>query len=707
MRQVRKARDGSRKQTLPVRSAAKAAKPGDQSPKKNGARDRPYELRISRLTVDKLGVKLYDKASAVVAELIANGYDADAEKVTVLLPLGVPLATHVGGQIRDRSYSIVVEDDGHGMTPDEAIDFFLRVGADRRERANGGARSRHKGRPVMGRKGIGKLAPFGICRRIEVWSAGGPKTRKGYAITHFFMDFDQIVKDVDEPVTLKKGSDDREWSQKSGTRIRLTSFLAKRVPDEETFLRQLAVRFTFARPDFSIFVIDTTTEREPIKVNPLAIPLLDNSRIELADRPVIADDGTQLPVSGWLGMAKEAYKNEEMMGVRLYARGKIVGVTRDFNQPAGFTGEFATRSYLVGQVEAEWLDLDEGDDLVRTDRQDILWDSEYGQLLRNWGADLIREIGRISKEPRRVRVREEFMKRSNIQERAKEKYGDRDVARVAVELAKKFGGFAAEDELKDDDYVADLSEIILSVAPHQALMEAFHELAAQADRGDASLQQLTDIFDKVRIAELASYAQIASQRVRVIKELQEIIEKSLDEREFQALLARAEWLIEPSWTVITKNQGLKSFKQAFEHFWKQKTGETVTLAIGYLDKRPDFTLVSIGGTLHIVEIKRANHKFDDNDFERLNNYVDAFEEFFADNPVIAQEFPKGWRIDLVADGENLKKSSNKKAYQKIQDDEHLSRIGWRDFLARTQKVHEQFLDAHDAALEKLGAGRVT
>lgn len=253
----------------------------------------------------------------------------------------------------------------------------------------------------------------------------------------------------------------------------------------------------------------------------------------MADRPVIADDGTQLPVSGWLGMAKEAYKNEEMMGVRLYARGKIVGVTRDFNQPAGFTGEFATRSYLVGQVEAEWLDLDEGDDLVRTDRQDILWDSEYGQLLRNWGADLIREIGRISKEPRRVRVREEFMKRSNIQERAKEKYGDRDVARVAVELAKKFGGFAAEDELKDDDYVADLSEIILSVAPHQALMEAFHELAAQADRGDASLQQLTDIFDKVRIAELASYAQIASQRVRVIKELQEIIEKSLDERSFR------------------------------------------------------------------------------------------------------------------------------------------------------------------------------
>ena len=38
-----------------------------------------YTMRISRLTVDKLGVKLYDRVSAVLAELIANSYDADAE----------------------------------------------------------------------------------------------------------------------------------------------------------------------------------------------------------------------------------------------------------------------------------------------------------------------------------------------------------------------------------------------------------------------------------------------------------------------------------------------------------------------------------------------------------------------------------------------------------------------------------------------------
>src|SRR6266481_5286622 len=62
------------------------------SASKRQSADSPYQLRISRLTVDKLGVKLYDKASAVVAELIANGYDADAEVVTVKIPLGTALA---------------------------------------------------------------------------------------------------------------------------------------------------------------------------------------------------------------------------------------------------------------------------------------------------------------------------------------------------------------------------------------------------------------------------------------------------------------------------------------------------------------------------------------------------------------------------------------------------------------------------------------
>src|SRR5580658_99908 len=93
-----------------------------------------YKLRISRLTIDKLGVKLYDRVSAVVAELVENSHDADAKKVWVEVPLNTVLAAKDPdtGEPVDKGYEIVVRDDGHGMTPGEAKAFYLQVGRDRR-----------------------------------------------------------------------------------------------------------------------------------------------------------------------------------------------------------------------------------------------------------------------------------------------------------------------------------------------------------------------------------------------------------------------------------------------------------------------------------------------------------------------------------------------------------------------------------------------
>src|SRR3990172_4674297 len=112
--------------------------------------DRAYLMRISRLTVDKLGVKLYDSVSAVVAELVANSYDADATKVTVRLPLGTLLARRRDDGTFEQlgEWSIEIVDDGHGMTPDEAIDHYLQVGRNRRAQSGQGPISRRLHRQV-------------------------------------------------------------------------------------------------------------------------------------------------------------------------------------------------------------------------------------------------------------------------------------------------------------------------------------------------------------------------------------------------------------------------------------------------------------------------------------------------------------------------------------------------------------------------------
>lgn len=657
------------------------------------ADDAPYTLTISRLTVDKLGVKLYDSASAVVAELIANSYDADAELVQVRLPLSRLLTA--GDEAERASDIIEVIDNGHGMTPSEARDYFLKVGRDRRTHPEQGANSREKDRPVMGRKGIGKLAPFGICRRIEVLSAGGFPDDDGYLTTHFYLDFDEIVTDSETPVELRAGDLDKTRTPSRGTTIRLSQFQRKRIPDAEVFERQLARRFIFARPDFSITVEDVRTG-DSMPVNAMTIPVMPETRIDLADRPVPGPDGEELAVRGWLALARDAYKNEEMAGVRIYARGKIVAATRDFEQPAGFTGEFAMRSYLVGQVEADWLDNDEGEDLIRTDRQGILWTSEYGSALREWGALLIREIARKGREPRRIRVRNMFLEKADFARKARERFSDENVVQVALDLANQLGGFAAEDELDDPEYLNGLSDVVLAVAPHRALIEAFQEFQERLGGAPPEVPELLELFSKTRLAEMASYGQIAAERVRVIKELEKAVFTSAPEADLQSLLAGAPWLIAPTWSVLTANQTLKTFKAAFEKFWKDRTGEDLVLAISELDKRPDFTLVSVGQQLHIVEIKAADHVFTDDDFERLSRYVQAFGEFFSSNATFQTEFPRGFVIDLVCIDVKLDKAPNQIAYKSLIASEALVKRTWVDFLTNAKNAHQQFLDVADA-----------
>ena len=662
-------------------------------------------MRISRLTVDKLGVKLYDRASAVVAELIANAYDADAENVTVTLPLAKQLAKKLpDGTHEDLGFTITVQDDGHGMTPQEAQKYFLIVGTDRRKRtdssgspATDAAKSRDKKRAVMGRKGIGKLAPFGICRRIEIISSGGDETTQGFLTSHFTLDFDAIVRDDDSPVPIDSGSLDKTFQAERGTLVRLSIFLPKRVPNGETFRRQLERRFALARDDFSVKVRDSESSTE-LAIRHFQIPIDTATRISVNDRPVKIENDSH-PVTGWLAHAKDAYKDEESAGVRIYARGKIVATTRDFEQPAGFTGEFATRSYLVGEIHAEWLDDDNDDDLIRTDRQSILWDSEKGDAFRQWGKELIKQVAARAAGPRRETKAARFLRESRLEQRAQDRYGEADIVDAVMELGKKIGGFAAEDELGDPDYVNDLAEVVLAVAPHQALIGAFKSISGQ---DSATLDDLLDVFGKAHMAEMASYAQIALERVRSIEELKRLIRQpGTLEADLHQLIAKAPWLIRPGWSVITVNQNLKSFRDLLVEWLRDHDHGELEIAIAHERKQPDFTLISVGNSLHLVELKKPGHSFGKRDYERLENYVVALEDLFATHATLESAFSNGWQIDLIADSEGIGDTTAERSFAKMKEDEQVTRVTWEDFLMRATTVHEQFLDVHDHARDSV------
>ena len=678
-----------------------------------------YIMRISRMTVDKLGVRLYDRVSAVVAELVANAYDADAESVVVRVPLATLLARKdpETGEVEGYGHTIEVVDDGHGMTPTEANEHFLRVGKDRRVDPTQGNLSRRKRRAVMGRKGIGKLAPFGICKRIEIISAGGAKTDDGYTVSHFVMPYERILADEDTPVPMEVGDQDQTHRPTSGTTVRLIDFLPKRVPNQKTFHRQMARRFGLRQPDFRVRVEDTRNpgENPPFELGSLEIPLMEGTRVDVSEEPVpLLKDEHELPkdqrdlpevrreltVSGWMGLAKEAYKNEEMAGVRIYARGKIVATTRAFGQSAGFTGEFTLRSYLVGEIHAEWLDEDEGEDLVTTDRQDILWESDYGRAFREWGAEWIRRIAAASRQPRRKRVEQIFLEVSGLAEKAKKRFADEDIVSTALDFGKQIGRFAAEDELRDREYVDGLVEVVLSVAPHKALMDAFAAFNRRMFGEEGEIDSLLDLFSKTRIAEMASYAQIAYRRVKAVRKLEKVIEEGGAEDALQRIVAEAPWLIDPTWTPVTANQSLKLFERTFAAYYRKRHGEEVAFSIDHHGKRPDFTLVNLSHRIHVVEIKAVGHRFGNSDWDRLHNYLEAFRDFFDDNPQLASDFPDEWVVDLVCDDAAITDRDKSAAYTHWRDVGRIVRISWREFLERAVRANEKFLDAEDRVREE-------
>ncbi|MGQ4618810.1 ATP-binding protein [Nocardia sp. R7R-8] len=652
------------------------------------SREHKYTMRISRLAIDKLGIKLYDRVSAVLAELIANSYDADATVVEVSLPWGVTLAGTVRSA-EEPQYEIVVTDNGHGMTAAEVNAHYLMVGSDRRMRM-GSDLSRDRKRPVMGRKGIGKLAAFGICRTIEVITAGGGpagRTERGWPVSHIVLDLHDMLSDTERDYYPQIGIRDGTFAPHPGTTVILREFFRKRVNSGPELNRQLAARFGIERPDWRVEVHNSAADgaAESFILSDLPIDVMEETRIDVRPRPVRV--GHQfLPVAGWVAYSKQPYRDEAMAGVRIYARGKIVAQTRDFGIAAGFTGEFKLRSYLVGAIHVDWLDDEE--DLVRSDRQDIMWSSPRGEALAVWGRELIKEIGRMGERSIRRRVWEEFVEKSHVHATLEEiAPGDRLFRDSVIDAARILVAHKDRAALEDPAHVESIVRLALSLGPQRSLLETLKEIA---EDDDTRLDVVVALFERARVAEIYSLGQIASERVAVVDRLRSLIDddRSL-ERPFQELIESAPWLLAPEWTPLGMNESLQRVRASFERWYAQRFGVTlVTTAIGSAKREPDFVLLHDSGELWIVEIKRMDYHLTDEEYNRAINYLYALDAFLNDNPRIGAQFPRRRLTFIVDHTDKLRPAS----LSSLDSDSRIDRRTWRELLDSTLRAHRDFLE---------------
>ena len=141
------------------------------------------DVRLSYKIVELFSEGLYASPNKAIEELVANSFDAGAQRVQVILSTN----------LHDQNASIVVIDDGEGMGIEGLKQHWL-IGISNKRKLG----KLPRGRQQIGQFGIGKLATYVLAHRLSHVSKFGGKY---YATSMDYRSIDQRVEREVEPKT--------------------------------------------------------------------------------------------------------------------------------------------------------------------------------------------------------------------------------------------------------------------------------------------------------------------------------------------------------------------------------------------------------------------------------------------------------------------------------------------------------------------------
>jgi hypothetical protein len=562
-------------------------------------------LTFAGNVVKHLGVQMYaGRPVPAVAELISNAWDADATTVDVRLPLGEPWNSS------NPSHFIEVGDNGNGMTWNMVRDAYLDVGRDRREdektdRSQGG-------RLLQGRKGVGKLAGFGIADIMEVQTVHrAPDAEVGEQVLIWFrLSLTELKKakkgaPVDLVYAGPISSAPAGGRITQGTTVTLRQLHQKRAQNAERFHNSMAQRFLLIGPQFFVTVNGEQLREEEIKLQ---------WRFPESGWATEEVEGCG-PVHYWVGFTPQPrQQNEgELSGILIYTRDKISQEATFFEISGGVTGQHGLR-YMVGMVKVEWLDAGiDAPDLIATHRGSIAWESPQGAALQAWGQRLLRKyLAEWAK--RRAGLREQ--ETSDLHPKMKARI--ESLAPAYREVAMRFVNKFKDVEMEVDEFEAILSWFLdaLENATLRSILQKLQETDA------ADLEQLDDLLSKMEIRTAVALLQIIDSNLAAIATLEKMHHENAKERGVLSKhLEKNPFLIHPTW-ILNKAEGRVTT-------WLQKE-----FGLGAkpddAEDRADFFCVAVGGTLHIVEIKRGAFVAHAKDILQADKYRKYVEKRFGE-----------------------------------------------------------------------------
>ncbi len=336
-------------------------------------------------TIKHLGVKMYANMPPALAELIANAYDACATVV------------HVRLYDADEK-KVIVEDNGVGMTFTEVNDYFLRIGRNRREENQ----KSPCGRVPTGKKGLGKLALFGIGDTINITTSQG-----GEGVS-FNLDWKEILAwkgSNYEPKfeVLPKGKTSK------GTTITLTNLKRKTGFPIEEYAESIAKLFNF-QDKFVVYL--SLNDSEPITIDSKSKYENITAEFEWDIQKAIEvndkDYTDKKEIQGTIITTEKPLK-ANLRGVTLFANGRMV------NSPEFFGPSESSHfySYASGWLNIDFID-NWDDDVISTNRQSIDWENAKTADLRKYIASCLAIIERQWRELRKEKKKKKIGEKVNL-----------------------------------------------------------------------------------------------------------------------------------------------------------------------------------------------------------------------------------------------------------------------------------------------------
>lgn len=557
------------------------------------SRDRNFTITVLGRTLEHLGTQMYKRRDVALAELVANAWDAGATEVRIEVPPQSsysPTASHIS-----------VADNGGGMSEAEVQENYLVIGRNRRAAGQAAPAERR----VMGRKGVGKLAGFGLGRTMRV------ETVQDDVATSFQLDGTTLKTDPDQTKTMdvpgQIGPVPSDFPFDTGTRVTMETLKHKTPVDIDGLHRSLARRFSRVVRGEMTIVINDDELREPA----IAWETREPEEGVIAEA-LTEEDGAGEGVTWSAGFSRTVLPTE-LQGFTILVNGKTAQAPPFFfGVEATASGQHGTK-YLTGVIEADYLDAGDDDetDRISTDRQEIDWEDEYLAPLRQWGQKLTRRLLRDRVARREKETEDRVDANAGFSERLRRL--DRPSEAQARKFIRALGSSQVEPER-----VTDLADTIIQAFEYRQFHDYISELDEVVEDADR-FQQALEFIQGWKVLESRAILEVVKGRIDIVEKFYSLIVNDAPEKaprvgadNLHDLITTYPWLVHPEWQVLAAEKGVTA-----------QLREWGNADLSADDRsRYDFLALVGDGKLVVIEIKRSGHDATVDDLQQLERYVE-------------------------------------------------------------------------------------